>query len=162
MTHALSVNFTLNLCQLRVSFEFYIHSPPPYSVFQVNQPTTTAEAQGVRPRPQSVERLALFRADTDGNDLHLILRLALDDLPLTSEAIGASLEVGGFHFDRGGCLGQDILSCHSTPLIDIVLGVRHFQDTRFELFDFFPTEAIAPAIEVDSFALWQSVGIAPK
>jgi len=117
MTHALSVNFTLNLCQLRVSFEFYIHSSPPYSVFQVNQPTAAAEAQGIRPRPQSVERLALFRADMDGNDLHLILRLALDDLPLTSEAIGASLEGYRFHFDRSGCFGEDILACHSTPLM---------------------------------------------
>jgi len=163
LTHALSENFTLPLCQLRERLEGYIHASPLYSVVRVNQPTAAVEAQGVRPQPQGVERLApVLRADTDGNDLHLILRTVLDDFALTTKAIGASLEAGGFHFDRGGCLCQDILSCHSTPLIDIVLGVRLFQDARFELFDFFPTEAIAPAIEVDSFALWQSVGIAPK
>ena len=91
----------------------------------VNQSTAAAETQGVRPRPQSVDRLApVLGADTDGNDLNLILRIASDDFALPTKAIGASLEVGGFHFDRSGCLGKDILSFHDTPQIDIVLGVR--------------------------------------
>jgi len=129
----------------------------------VNRQTAAGEGQGASPRPQDVRRLtAVLGADTDSDDLHLILHTVLDDLALASEAIGASLEAGRFHLDRGGCLGQNILTCHSTPQIYIVLGVRQFQDARFELFDLFPTEAIAPAIEVDSFALWQSVGIAPK
>ena len=161
ITQALSVDFTLSLCQLRVSLEGDYHISPPIQFELINRPLRS-RCKG-KPRPQDVGRLApVLGADTDGDDLHLILRTVLDDFPLTSEAIGAGLEAGGFHLDRGGCLCQDILSCHSTPLIDIVLGVRLFQNARFELFDFFPTEAIAPSIEVDGFALWQPVGIAPK
>ena len=70
---------------------------------EFNERLLEARRKG-RPCPQCVERLALFGADTDSHELNLVLHAVLNDLPLSSEAIGASLEADRFHFNRGGRL----------------------------------------------------------
>ena len=72
------------------------------------------------------------------------------------------MKLVGFISTVAAALERIFCPSMTPPQIDIVLGVRQFKNARFELFNSLPTEAVTPAIEVDGFALRQSVGIAPK